>query len=384
MEAASGLHYPVTVSNLPIDDLNFGITPFVQLTGKVFADIGGGAGGIANDGIHNGTEKGLANAKVKLTSADGATVYQTVTTGVDGSFALLIDNAIVDGTILKIVKTNPGSYISTGATVGNTAGTYDRASDTITFSYLQNTDYTGIAFGAVPLPMFETDGQQTGLPGTIIFFPHTFTAGSDGIVTFSTVGEASPALPGWVETIFLDANGNGTFDSGETLINGPLTVTAGQVVKILIKEFIPIVAPYDARNKITVTASFVYSGAPLPELSAILTRADLAISGEPTGSGLVLSKKVDKETALPGEELVYTLTYSNSSTEPLSNIVIHDATPEFTTFVSGTWSTPLPGSITKIVFEAPEEEVGALKWTFTGSLAPGATGTVTFKVKVAP
>src|SRR5262249_61597997 len=120
-----------------------------------------------------------------------------------------------------------------------------------------------------------------------------------------------------------------------------------------------------------------------PALSTNSTRTDLTTVGQPTTAGLTLLKAVDKETALPGEVLSYTVTYENKSSAALTNIFIFDQTPAFTTFTSAGHGS-LPNNITGISITAPSVGAsGPIKWTLTGSLAPASSGTVTFSVTVA-
>ena len=75
--------------------------------------------------------------------------------------------------------------------------------------------YSGVNFGDVPESRLLTDGQQSGLPGSAVFYTHQFVAGTAGQVTFSTVNTASPANSGWSHVLYRDANGNGQIDAGE-------------------------------------------------------------------------------------------------------------------------------------------------------------------------
>ena len=104
--------------------------------------------------------------------------------------------------------------------------------------------------------------------------------------------------------------------------------------------------------------------------------------GSPTTAGLTLVKTVNKPTATPGEVITYTLAYANQSSEPLANIVISDATPSFTTFVAAS-NDPLPQSVTAVTVTAPTTGAsGPMQWTFTGTLPPGSSGTVSFQVRL--
>ena len=84
--------------------------------------------------------------------------------------------------------------------------------------------------------------------------------------------------------------------------------------------------------------------------------------------------------------LEYTVAYTNGGSGALNSIVITDATPAFTTFLSATCTAPLPASLTACspTTQPSVGGSGAIAWTLTGSLAPGASGTVVFTVRVNP
>ncbi|HET7798327.1 MAG TPA: hypothetical protein VFK72_10600, partial [Nevskia sp.] len=223
---------------------------------------------------------------------------------------------------------------------------------------------------------------------------HTFTAQTGGSVVFSTSAVPRPQVPDWSEVLYLDSNCSGAIDSGELPITGPLTLVAGQQICIVNREFVPAAAPVGASNVVTVTATFTYANA-TPGLTTVLTHTDTTIVGDGTGAALNLVKTVSTGTTTPGSILTYTITYSNRSSQPLSTIVINDAVPPFTSFVSAA-AGPLPASLTACskttpsggpvdcaAVQAPAAR-GALRWTFTGILQPGSSGTVTFQVQVDP
>jgi uncharacterized repeat protein (TIGR01451 family) len=378
MPAQLRTNVAVTPVNLP--NQNFGLVNALTLTGRVFKDTGQPSG-TANDGVLNGSEAGLASVIVKLTDSTGATTYDTATTDGAGNYALLIPNTLSNGVTLKVVETNPNGFLSSGASVGTTGGTYARTNDTVTFTYASGTAYTGVNFGDVPVNTFAPDSQQSGLPGTFVLHPHTLVAGSGGQVTFGVASAPSPNIPGWSQVIYRDANCNAILDPGEAPVSGAITVIAGDRICLLVKDFIPAAAPMNAQDQLTVTAAFTYTGAS-PALATNLTRIDVTTVGNPTTAGLTLLKAVDKATALPGETITYTITYANNSDAPLASVIIYDATPAFTTFISATNST-LPTNFTAIAISAPSVGAsGAVKWTFTGTLAPGSTGAVEYKVNV--
>ncbi|HEY4281926.1 MAG TPA: right-handed parallel beta-helix repeat-containing protein [Chthoniobacterales bacterium] len=379
-EMASGLRTPVAVNLVGVPNQNFGLFHGLLITGSIFADTGVG-GGVANDGVMNGAEGGIGGLALKLTDGTGATIYGTSTTNGNGAYALAIPSTVAAGAQLKAVATNAANFVSTGASLGNTAGTFDRPTDAITFTLAANTTYSGVNFGDVPPNTLSTDGQQAGLPGTTLFYAHTFIPATAGSVAFSVNSTPLPALSGWTTTIYRDTNANGQLDSGEPEITGPVTVNAGDVVAILAKVFIPAAAPLGAKDQNIVTANFSYTGS-TPLLTVPITRQDATTVGNPTTAGLTLSKSVDKQSALPGDTINYTIAYANNSSDTLRNVIIYDTTPVFTKFTSA-GNGPLPLDITGVVITAPSAgQTGAMRWTFAGTLRPAGTGTVTFQVTV--
>ncbi len=398
LERPTGQESGMSIQSTPITNFNFGFTRQSTLTGRVFVDTGVSAQiGTANNGRLDTGETGIGGIQITLL-VNGTPEGTPVSTNPDGTFSIALPPGLAENAVVSLVQSEHPNHLSTlvgRAVIGSEpARTGDRSTRTLSFNYKPGVPYEGFDFGNVPLPALDTDGQQNGLPGTIIFFPHTFTAPSDGVVTFSTTALSDPnTIQGWIETLYRDQNdtgggpiGDGVFTPGEDLdLAGPITVTAGQQIRILVREFIPHEAPNDARNAITVTADFTYTDNTgitpvLPPLQAQVQRTDLAIVGD---SALQLVKKVDKQQAKPGEEITYTLVYLNNGPTPISSVIIHDTTPAFTTFVSSVWNVvPPPAGIT-ITLDGPNAgESGPLKWTFDNSLPPGGTGEINFKVKV--
>jgi uncharacterized repeat protein (TIGR01451 family) len=373
----------VSVGNGDVSNQHVGLLNGSLITGRVFNDSGVG-GGTANDGIQNGSEAALAGVTVKLTDTTGVTVYSTAMTDGSGNYTLIIPSTLTTGTTLKVVETNLGGYVSTGGQIGTTGGAYVRAVDTTTFTLTAGTTYSGVTFAEVPDNSLVNDGQQSGLPGTEVFYAHTFTADTGGTVTLSLANAPTPAIAGWSQTLYRDTNCNGSLDAGEPALAGSVTLAVGGQLCFVIKETIPGGAPMNAVDKITVTATFTYTNA-TPALSSTYVRTDLTTVGTPTAGALKLAKTVNSSSALPGSTLVYTITYTNTSSDPLNTLVVNDATPPYTTFLSaacGSLGTGLTGCA--VSAQPIAGATGAIKWTLTGTLSPTGSGSVTYSVQVQP
>ncbi|MBV8365578.1 MAG: DUF11 domain-containing protein [Candidatus Eremiobacteraeota bacterium] len=84
-------------------------------------------------------------------------------------------------------------------------------------------------------------------------------------------------------------------------------------------------------------------------------------------------------TALPGDTLLYTITYTNTSPFNELTVAIKDTVPTNTTFVSATCGS-LGTGLTACTPSGPT--AGVVTWTMTGTLSPGGTGTVFLTVTV--
>jgi uncharacterized repeat protein (TIGR01451 family) len=96
---------------------------------------------------------------------------------------------------------------------------------------------------------------------------------------------------------------------------------------------------------------------------------------------LRLEKTVDKKTALPGETLHYTITFTNVSTEDLSEIVIKDTIQStYLTLRSVQCGRPMPNGLQ--CGNAVPRKPGTLEWHFNGVLAAGESGSVSYEAQV--
>ncbi|MDE1953281.1 MAG: DUF11 domain-containing protein [Betaproteobacteria bacterium] len=372
----------LAVAGAPPPPQNFGLYNGASLTGTVFNDTGAGAG-TANNGVQDGSEAGMANVVVNTSAGAGI----SASTAGNGGYTLWIP-ASTTGT-LTITPAAPSGSLATGGSAGTTGGSYTRPN--VSFTPAAGNTYSGVNFGLAPGNTLGPNGAQAAQPGTTVFYAHTFTAGSGGQVTFSLSNSAAPSSPAWSQVLYQDSNCNAVLDAGEPQITAPITVTAGQKICLIVKQFVPAGAAAGAQNSVTLNAAFNYTNAN-PALASNLTAQDITTVGQP--GALALSKLVSNLTqggaaatavsANPGDALQYALTAVNNGTQALSTLVVSDATPAFTTFVSAACPATLPSGISacSVSTQPAAGASGSLRWTFTGSLAPSARLTVTYQVKV--
>jgi len=367
-----------TVGVNDVNNLNIGLFNGSLVEGLVINDNGSG-GGTANDGLQNGGETGLSGIDVRAMETSGNAILDKASTQTDGSYQLWIPDA-QDGTTIAIQELQ-NSFISTGGDAGTTGGSYNRNNDEITFTNSSGAQFTDLIMANVRPNIFEADMQRDILEGTVTFVPHQYRAQTDGDITFTITDEPSPNIEGWSAQLYSDRNGDGELQTGEPRITTPVSATAGDEINLLAKYTAPVHAGVGSGNLFTITAQFDYNGA-TPALQKTLEVEDLITINDENSAGLELKKEVDKNAALPGSQLTYTITYTNLSSEAISSVEINDDVPAFTEF-SSAGSNTLGDGLTGVNITAPSVgDTGSITWTFTGSLKPGASGTVTYVVTI--
>ncbi|MEO8012973.1 MAG: hypothetical protein ABI642_02395 [Polaromonas sp.] len=377
----------INVSGIPPPPQNFGLYNGSKLSGMVFADTGVGAG-TANNGMKDGSEPGLASVAVGGTQA--ATTFASASTAGDGGYTLWLPASVAGAVVITAAA--PSGYMATGGSVGAppAGASYSRPS-VINFTPVAGQTYTGVNFGLVPVNTLSPNGAQTGQPGTVVFYAHTFTAGSGGQLALSLANAATPAGLPWSQVLYRDSDCSSTLQGSEPQVSAPITVTAGQTLCLIVKQFIPAAAATGATNTTTLSAAFSYTSS-IPLLSSTLTANDVTTVG--LQGALALNKLVKNITlgglaattvvASPGNVLEYSLKAQNNGSEPLTTLVINDATPAFTTYLSAACPGALPSGVSacSVSSQPAMGAQGNLQWTFTGSLLPGAQLSVTYKVTV--
>ena len=111
---------------------------------------------------------------------------------------------------------------------------------------------------------------------------------------------------------------------------------------------------------------------------------------------------VEAGNAIPGDKLLFTVTYTNQGTESAENVVLVNPVPENTEYigesvggestaitfsVDGGGSYDLPANLTVTGEDgqsriAQAQEYTHLRWVRTGPLSPGKSGKVFFRVRL--
>ncbi|HEY0149478.1 MAG TPA: hypothetical protein VGB70_10810 [Allosphingosinicella sp.] len=207
-----------------------------------------------------------------------------------------------------------------------------------------------------------------------------------------------------VTSIVLDSNGNGAYDAGIDTVyaagsNDP-ELAADQSLTVFVLSSIPAAALDAQRGKVELTATAkTGSGAPGTSFAGLGQGGGDAVVGA-TGAaaqddgwykvgkaaiGFTKSASVldpwGGATSAPGAVVTYTLTATVTGSGSLGNVRINDPIPAGTSYAAG--SLTLDGSS---LSDAADADAGAFNGTGIsvglGTLASGASRSVTFKVKI--
>ncbi len=381
------------------------------LSGRVFNDTG--AGGSAHDGLQSAQENGVPGVLVQLLhdldssgtcDANDAVLASAIT---DGEGRWRLQPALADvGLAACIHVQTPASHLLVSENDGGHPLTNAQPDDGRMALTVQpfGTDWDNILFGLAPRATFAPDQLGNVLPGASILYPHRYTAGTEGTLSFQWLNaHAAPDTPGWSTQLYRDLDCDGAVNGADALLTGPLPVSPGEVVCLLAHVFSPADAPLGAQHSVQLQAQLVLANSSLND-TALVTDLTRVLPGQ-----LVLEKRVRNigpdgiagsgddvdavdnlsNQALPGDVLRYRILFRNAGVQALDQVRIHDATPAFTALAAAAaCPAQLPPGLSGCVLLTPEGAngsgyEGSLQWQFTGALPAGATGEVRYDVRVA-
>ena len=228
-------------------------------------------------------------------------------------------------------------------------------------------------------------GTKTASVGSTVYFPQTLTNTGNGTDSYAlgAVNAGGSAFTMTGITLYAD-NGSGQPTGPAITSTGALA--AGAAFKFIVAATVPTTATAGQSNSLTVTGTSALTSAVTQSLSDVTTVTANAV--------ITLTKAVSVSTGAPGSgPYTYTLTYTNTGNSTATAVKITDAVPAGLTEVanSGLWSvtgaTALNDTSGATYGTAPNTLLyGYATGTITATLAnvaPGQSGTLSFKVNVA-
>lgn len=241
-------------------------------------------------------------------------------------------------------------------------------------------------------------------PGGTVVYKHTLTntgniaeGATPGSLPFTLTNDQSGN--GWVTSLFIDVNNDGNIDAGDTLVTGSdLAAVTGAIARnASVNLLIKVQAPSNATpgtpssviftiNPTTVTgiAHASISNTDLTTVTEGQVRLvkDQALVDCTTGTGATYTQNT--VSAKPGECVKYRIVATNEGNATVTNVVISDNTPSYTTLKAIPSVSPLATSAT---LQNTASYVDGYTGTVSAEqspLAPNASATLEFVIKVNP
>ena len=203
------------------------------------------------------------------------------------------------------------------------------------------------------LTLTKSVDRAVASPGDLLTYALTLSNGGDAAASAVVINDALPS-----RATFVSASDGGVVLGG-TATWGLGTLPAGDVRTVTLVVRLDAVFPAGT-TVVTNSATVISAETPL----ATSNPANTEVTATPQ---LMVTKVVDKAAAQPGDTLTYTLTYSNAGNAEASGVVVTDALPARTTFVSASGGVAQSGT--------------TVSWS-VGSVAPSASGTLTLVVRL--
>lgn len=270
-----------------------------------------------------------------------------------------------------------------GAVIGNQASaTYSDAS-AVSRTVTSNTVVTTVQqVGSLTL---AASAAKTISVGGQVYYPQTLVNTGNGSDSFTLSAAQSGGMSFSSMLFYADANGDGVPDSA-TPITSTGTLAAGQAFKYVVAGVVPSTAVVGTTNTMTVTATSVFTPAATGAVTDTTT-----VSGQAV---INVTQSIDVTTGpSPSNGRTITMTYTNTGNATATGVTLSDLVPSGMTYVanSARWSVTGSGvtltdasntdSQSGIIYDYGVTAAGKAT-AVIASLAPGASGTLTFQVNV--
>jgi uncharacterized repeat protein (TIGR01451 family) len=300
---------------------------------------------------------------------------------------------------------------------GTPAGTIITNQATVTFTDTSNNPYTQLSntTSVTVTPVYgvllNDPGNRTGFPLDNVTYAYTIQ--NIGNATDNYALSAS-SVPGWTTTMYVDTNRNGTREPTETtVVSSPVQLVAGDNAYIFVVVTIPAATPNGTTAVTTLTVTGSLGGAEDDATDASTTTVQAPVLGVLKNVRNVTTSGTFDNTAnaAPTQELEYRIAVTNSGASAASALVLSDPLNTNTGYklASATCNAgsagpglACPGAAAFSTTAAPgpyvygytpvnqgcsaplgyDYCVTSVRWTMTGSQAPGTNFNVNFIVRV--
>ncbi|MQR01208.1 beta strand repeat-containing protein [Glaciimonas soli] len=267
-----------------------------------------------------------------------------------------------------------------GTSIGNQASaSYTDGSGT-TRTVTSNTVQTIVQ--QVASLTLTANGAKTSAPGSTVYYPQTLTNTGNGSDTFNLNYVNSGAVTLANVQFFAD-NGSGQPTGAALTSTGVLA--AGAAFKFVVAGTVPASATTGTTNTLTVSGTSSFNASITASVTDVTTVSINAV--------INVTKSVSAASGAAGSgPYTYTLSYTNTGNNTATAVKLIDAIPTGMTYVagSGLWSVTGATVLTDATGDLQGTSPNTIDYSVTGTtitailaqVAPGQSGTLTFKVTV--
>jgi len=368
------------------DPVSFQLDASARLEGFVFLDTAADTAS-AHDGVRNTTEAGVGGRLVQILDSNNNAVTST-TTDAAGYWQVSVAAMHLDQVLQVVVQDTTNTFFISEAAAFSTGPVTD---GTLQLNATYADTVGDIDIGVVLNPLLQQDRNITVNPGLTVSHAHRLTASTHGVASFALDHNPVPTDTDWVATVWLDNNCNEELDSLDTVMTAPVSMVTDETLCLLSVQEVPLTTINGAVATTRLTAQFTVADESLTGhgVQLVIENTDTTNVVRAGSGRLELEKTVrnmsaggmarSSNAATPGQILEYSIVYQNTGDGTLDELIVKDSTPPFTTIQPGAAvCNATPASL----ICSPAINGDSLIWTFSGTLASGESGQVSYRVVV--
>lgn len=279
-----------------------------------------------------------------VAASDGGVIANGVATWALGTLA---PGDTRQATLSVLVNSNATGAITSTAQVQSLEGPVPVSANSVS-----------VAVNAAPsLSLSLTEDRQTLAPGDTLTYTLSVINNSGAAVSRAAL--FAPVPPG---TQLLDASNGGVL-SGDTVVWSFTSLPAGASFVVSFRIVV-------AANAVAGTLIQNQAQLAIPAQGTVLASSAVTATVAAPGAILTLAMSVDRAAAQVGDLLTYTFTYTNAGAATVDGVAILDPLPAGLNFVDAQANVQIDIATRTLRFDL-------------GSLAPGASGSFSFRAGVA-
>lgn len=391
-----------------VEDYRIDLINQILISGQLFNDNGLGNVFLAHNGQMDAEEQAIGDYRVVLrvnepiNGLNAGDIIGTTHTNGRGFYYFGVD-PIFEGIELTLAAPDAANWLAISeANVAHFVNVTNlNASDALMqMRLVGGNNLTGLDFGKVLQPLFETDHVTEVAPGTVVTFSHKFTVMTSGQVFFD-IAVNSEQTTDWNVRLYQDFNCNGIKENNDTpLVTMDMDVNGVNEVCVIAQSSVPTSAHINATYNYDINAIFTYADVSSTQHGLVTRLVDSdSIRATFTGAGQLSLRKVVRnitdsgiETtsnlAKPGDVLEYKIYFENTGSGTIREVIIFDSVPPFSQLDNSVvCGSDLPsGQSCQIESPSATDNVsgyqGEIRWRLDLPLQSGESGSLSYQVLI--